>query len=358
MMDFRNIVKKNIPNDLKQPRRGQIYVGFMCHQKCGFCYYKSKCGEPMFELEYIKKQIDFEYEYGIRDFEITGGEPSEHKSIVEICDYIKNKDSNSKIAIITNGGLWNRPIWDKIDEVLISYHLSKNPLLVDTKMFPCGTTYSKVNKTVEVAKTNNVLLRTNTVIGTFNLDDIDNIVSDLIEFKPKIINFLPVNLFDEAKIMCSYIDYHKLRVVIKKQIDRIKNKLPDTLVFIRYMPFCDMEGYEKHIVGHLQHIYDWFDWNRELDGIGILDMIKQNPKDVLGRYGSKSVDVCFDQRNGLYEKSNKCLLCKYNIICDGVERSEGRLLNQIISSSGTMIKNPMEYIRDTTYKLYSDIYGK
>ena len=32
----------------------------------------------MFDFETIKKQIDFEYAYGIRDFEITGGEPSEY----------------------------------------------------------------------------------------------------------------------------------------------------------------------------------------------------------------------------------------------------------------------------------------
>jgi len=32
----------------------------------------------MFSLDFIKKQLDFEYDYGIREFEITGGEPSEH----------------------------------------------------------------------------------------------------------------------------------------------------------------------------------------------------------------------------------------------------------------------------------------
>jgi len=39
------------------------------------------------------------------------------------------------------------------------------------------------------------------------------------------------------------------------------------------MPFCDMKGYEKHIVGHLQHIYDWFDWNVELGGAEIVDAL-------------------------------------------------------------------------------------
>jgi hypothetical protein len=52
------------------------------------------------------------------------------------------------------------------------------------------------------------------------------------------------------------------------------------------------------------------------------------------------------------------MLCKYNIICDGVEKSDGELLNQIVPSHGIIIKNPMEFIGDTTHKLYNDIYGK
>lgn len=110
------------------------------------------------------------------------------------------------------------------------------------------------------------MIRTNTVLGTFNLNNIGRIVDDLIFFRPKIINFLPVNLFSEATNMVNYINYRELRPILKKSIDLISDRLPGTLVFIRYMPFCDMEGYEQHIVGHLQHVYDWFDWNREIDG--------------------------------------------------------------------------------------------
>ena len=78
----------------------------------------------MFDFDFIRRQIDFKYAYGIRDFEISGGEPSEYAELRRICEYIKQKDSNSKIAIITNGGLWKSQIWDIIDEVLVSYHIS------------------------------------------------------------------------------------------------------------------------------------------------------------------------------------------------------------------------------------------
>ena len=224
-------------------------------------------------------------------------------------------------------------------------------------MFPAGTTYEKSLKTVEMAQKHNVFLRTNTVLGTFNFDFFDEITSDLIGFGPKIVNFLPVNLFDESKDMVECIDYAKLRPILKRQIDILTKSLPESLVFVRYMPFCDMEGYERHIVGQLQHIYDWFDWNRELDGVGLLDMIGENPRKMLGRYGSSSLRKCFEQRRCLYEKTQKCMLCKYNILCDGVEKSNGRLLGQTVPSAGIPIKNPMEFIGNSTETMYRKIYG-
>lgn len=357
-MNFESTVRKNIPNNAVQPRRAQIYVGFQCHQRCGFCYYKSKCSEKMFDLEFIKRQIDFEYDYGIRDFEITGGEPSEYKELRSVCEYIKQKNPNSKIAIITNGGLYSSDVWDLIDELLLSYHISKNPQMYDNTMFPCGSTFPKAAKTIEMAKKKRVLIRTNTVLGRFNIDDFQNIVTDLIEFTPKIVNFLPVNLFDESSGMVSEIDYVKLRPILKSQIDRLKETLPQSLIFVRYMPFCDMNGYERHIVGHLQHIYDWFDWNREIDGVAVLDMVKNGRLETLGRYGSKSFETCFSQRESIYEKKPECLLCKYNIICDGVEKSNGRLLSQVVPQRGVIVKNPLEYIGLDTQNLYRNIYGK
>ena len=144
----------------------------------------------MFNFDKIKEQIDFEYEYGIRDFEITGGEPSEHKELRKICLYIKEKSPTSKIAVITNGGLWASNVWDIIDEVLVSYHTCKDNSLLDKNIFPLGSTYNKVKKTIDLAHSLNKLVRTNTVCATFNLNYLDKIVDDLISFKPSIINFV------------------------------------------------------------------------------------------------------------------------------------------------------------------------
>lgn len=308
----------------------------------------------MFELDKIKAQIDFEYTYGIRDFELTGGEPSEHMQLRDICQYIKAKDNKSKITIITNGGLWNSDIWDLVDEVLVSYHLGRKSIY-DKAIFPLGCTWSKVKKTIDIAKHNNVLIRTNTVIATFNIDGIDSIVDDIIELQPSIVNFLPVNLFDQANNMSQYIDYSKLRTCLKTAIDKLTSNL-HCMVFVRYMPFCDMEGYEQHIVGNLQHIYDWFDWNRELDGTKILDMIEHSAENLakLGKYGSTSLEQALQIQKTFYIKDKKCMQCKYFLICDGVE-NKIELLKYIKPTKGKFIKDIMQYMQNT-YNFYSQHY--
>lgn len=115
-----------------------------------------------------------------------------------------------------------------------------------------------------------------------------------------------------------------MKPIIKTAIDRLKTENPKTLVFVRYIPFCNMEGYEQHIVGNLQHIYDWFDWNAELCGLNILRFINRNLDThlkKLGVYGSTSISAALNEVKSLYHKSSKCMLCKYLPICDGFENN-------------------------------------
>ena len=364
-LEFKDILKKNVPSTLIQPRRSQIYVGYQCHQKCGFCYYKNHFLQPMFDKEYVLRQIDLEIAYGINDFEITGGEPSECNELLFYCQYIKDKLPSAKIAIITNGGLcyYDDNIWNIIDEVLVSCHTPKDNSLVDKKVFPNGTTFTKVKKTIDKARYHKKLIRTNTVVGTFNLDIFPIVIDDVISLQPSIINILPINLFDDASDIDHYIDYSKLRVVLRRQLDKIKKALPTSCVFIRYIPYCEMEGYEQHIISTWQHIYDWFDWNPELGGSFLLELLnKYKTNDqilaILGRYGSTSFDksqICINQH---YEKSQKCFKCKYYFICEGVEKTKDhRLLSSISPLYGKIEKNIMQYVGTTIEKYYHKYYN-
>lgn len=318
----------------------------------------------MLPLSEVQRQIDFKLKYGIRDFELTGGEPGEASDLASVCQYIKAKSPESKIAVITNGSLSSkREAFDLIDEVLVSYHLDKNASDYDHSMFPHGSTWGKVQKTVELAREHGLLVRTNTVLGTFNLDHIDSILDDIICLRPAIVNFLPVNIFDEAAQMAKFIDYQKLRPCLQHAFQRIASELPETLSFARYMPFCQMSGFESHIVGHAQHIYDWFDWNVELGGDEIITKLKvegeQKMLDYFGEYGSRAFESVFESRRLFYTKPKKCLACKYNLICDGIEKSVDQQLVErfAVPEFGETAKNPVEFFGDKTAKLHHKLYA-
>ena len=311
----------------------------------------------MFDLSFIQKQVLFLHEYGVEDYEITGGEPGEHKQLEEICKFIKQVNPSAKVAVITNGSIFIRDIFGIADEVLISYHLSKKSSNYDKCIFPNGCTWDKVSKTVTKARSNNMIVRTNTVLGTFNLSCIESIVDDIIELSPDIVNFLPVNLFEQSYDMYKHIDYNMLRTCLKLAIDKISIALPNVLVLVRYMPFCCMEGYEQHILGHVQHVFDQFDWMPEVSGIEHLDKLDNSFLKQLGRCGSTSVQAALQARRQLYTKNHNCMKCKYYMMCDGVEKTSSHCLEKFIHpSSGKLESDPMKYIGNTILEKYKKLY--
>ena len=122
-----------------------------------------------------------------------------------------------------------------------------------------------------------------------------------------------------------------------------------------------MSGYEKYIVGNVQHIYDWFDWNRELNGIYFLDWIKSNKIEKLlekfGRYGSTSLAAALEIRNQCYYKPAKCLKCRYYLICDGIEKNVDQSQIKTVTD-GELVKDCMKFIKNTTEQRYARFYKK
>jgi len=193
----------------------------------------------------------------------------------------------------------------------------------------------------------------------FNIGALDSIADDVVEFAPAIVNFLPVNLFDGAKDQCSQIDYAKAGKAICAQLNRLDVFLPKALKLVRYAPFCAFPGHEDRVVGTFQHIYDWFDWNVELTGLRILDLI-DDPDALakLGPYGSTSFAEADRCREDSYEKSPDCLRCKYLYVCDGVEKTPGhRLLKYVKPCIGIFLKSANSRIGLETEKFYRKIYG-
>ena len=76
-----------------------------------------------------------------------------------------------------------------------------------------------------------------------------------------------------------------------------------------------MKGYEKYVCNQYQHIYDIYDWNKEIYDydIDVTRSYSHKEKIDLGCKRAKR-----DRLEG-YKKMKECALCKYFYICDGVE---------------------------------------
>jgi radical SAM protein with 4Fe4S-binding SPASM domain len=73
----------------------------------------------------------------------------------------------------------------------------------------------------------------------------------------------------------------------------------------------------------------------------------------LGHYGSTSFSEADRYRSESYEKSAKCLNCKYLYVCDGVEKTKDHcLLKYIKPCNGILLKSIDEFICSSTEKFY------
>jgi len=135
----------------------------------------------------------------------------------------------------------------------------------------------------------------------------------LLSIKPLEINFLTLNYWEDNKNF-EQADYLTLTTHIKKCIDIIKDDIKT--INVRYTPYCYMIGYEKYVCNQYQHIYDRYDWNKEMYS-GTLDVSKaytENEKILIAH------DVAAKDRSNDYKKPNSCITCKFYYICDGIEK--------------------------------------
>lgn len=353
-----NTILHNVPHNLQiKFNRGQIFTGFKCSQYCKFCYYNHIKNKINFNDNDVYRQIDLEIKSGSTIFEIMGGEPGECNQLLNYVKYIKNINSNFKINVVTNGSIIDIPeVLDFIDIITLSYHLSKdNNMLTAKYVFPYGSTYNKAYKLAQLCHNKNIFLKTNTVFGYYNIDDIINITKDLIIFKPALINFQPVDLSNNNELnIKNYYSYDQLINFLKLAIDNIKYSLPNTLVFIKYIPFCKMDKYESHIIGFIQRFYDQFDFSKELSTEYIQQLLQLPDNDILNYFNIRNNLKYRLLLNTNYIKIDKCNKCKYYYICNGFDPQfyNAQAIQPIIDKK---ILNPMIFINYKIQTLFKSI---
>ncbi len=303
-------------------RRCKINTGYICNAKCHFCYFKDNRTRN-FGVDTIKHQMDVAIKYGVRDVDFSGGEPTIHQDFLNMLEYAKSSGFRG-ICAITNGTTFHDKSFLKecqdagLNDILFSLH---GPRHIQNGIMRVRNAYEKMIKSIENANEVGVRCRVNSVVSSKTFVELPAVASILNNhdiFNYNIISFK--HCYDqtdagvgETPRQIDAVEY------IKEAIDTCYESVD--YINVRYIPFCLMNGYEKHVVNYQQKKYDPLEWLNILlvkfyqGEAEINAMCLETQEDVenenniaIKNYSSNS-----------YIKSNQCVRCRHFFVCDGFE---------------------------------------
>ena len=246
-------------------QRVRISTGLKCNLKCSFCYYNEELNTQDYSKEEIIEMLEVAWKYNIRDIDFSGGEPTLRKDLPELLSYARDKGFQ-KMCIITNGtkiadaNYLSMLKESGLNEVLISLH-GCNAEMHDELVRAKGA-FNKIITAIENCVKYGIRLRTNTVVNKRNYDSLKDIAAIIKEFRPAASNFICFNDWINAAPLTKQIaiKYSEAAEYIKQAIDVLNPVVPK--VTARYIPFCFMKGYEKHVIEHcpdfISTMTEWF----------------------------------------------------------------------------------------------------
>lgn len=332
---------------MKITRRVKIPTGLRCNIKCRFCYYWDKLDTENPLTEEIKAKLDYAKKHGIEDVDFSGGEPTLRKDLPELVSHAK-KLGFKHICVITNGIMMsnrdytNKLINNGLSDILFSLE-GHNSEIHDSLTQAPGS-FNKLMKAISFAKGEGIRVRTNTTVTSINYKYLPNLAELLLQIEPTASNFILFNDWCSAykKMEEMSCKYSHASPYLKRTIDILNLKTKK--ITVRYIPFCFMVGYEKHVCNLLQKEYDTDEWvdsikTRLLTDVrdkkaslnywrGILRGIVYHPT-VCMQYFRTKEDALFrifhrsiiEQMREGYAKSDGCKKCKYYYLCDGLEKT-------------------------------------
>jgi MoaA/NifB/PqqE/SkfB family radical SAM enzyme len=322
--------------------RAKLDTGFHCNYKCEFCYYLNHLHLKT-SFEKIKERIDYIHAYGITQIDLSGGESSIHKDWFQILDYCNDRFEH--ISCLSNGSAFSNEkflIQSKqhgLKEILFSLH-GYDKEIHDSIVGKIGA-WKKIRTAIEHCKKHDIRVRINCTVYQKNYKGLERYAEVIKSIDPFEVNFLTLNHWDDSKNFEPISDYIGLTDAIKRCIDLIKDQIK--LINVRYTPYCFMIGYEKYVCNQYQHIYDIYDWNKEVYSEK-LDTSKQyTPKE--------KIDIAYEatkeERLDAYKKPINCVRCKYFYICDGIEKQSNV---KVLPVRGQKIKD-VNYYRKNFYDI-------
>jgi len=355
---------------MKMTRRVKVHVGLRCNARCKFCYYWDKLDLPNPPTEEIKAKLRYAKKHGIKDIDFSGGEPTIRADFPELVSYARQLGFRY-ICVITNGiRLASREYFRELakyglNDILFS--IEGHNAEVHEYLTQVPGSFGKINKAIQYAKEFGIKLRTNTTVTSNNHKYLPELANYLVGIHPDAVNFILFNDWCSADkvvrdMACKYSDAPSY---LRESIDILNPSVRK--VTVRYIPFCFMVGYEKHICNLLQKKYDPDEWNDAIKMRLLGEIKKTNTQNLIFilrefksylsaivKFKLKPHEFFHDKeiermREG-YTKSSMCRKCKYFYICDGLEDSYVNEIgfSELMPIIGRKIRDSLYYRREYT----------
>jgi len=305
-------------------KRSRLFTGYACNIKCKFCFYKDMKHKDIKDL--IFQQLYQGKRFGIKDWDISGGEPSILPYWFEILETMKEMEFRN-IACITNGYKFAdskfllKSKMTGLNELLFSVHGSTEE--IHDSMTGVKGSYLKMKTALNNARYYGMKIRINVVVTKDNYKDLLNIAKIVMPYKPVAFNFLPFRIENSADRK-NAVKYSEISPYIKETIDFIDDRCK---IAIRYVPFCLFKGYERYVAGYLQRVFDEYEWNeytiRKFDRVrfenSVPDLNIEEDKWEL------EINSLHNTIKHVANHAVSCLACKYLKVCDGIWKSYAKI---------------------------------
>jgi pyrroloquinoline quinone biosynthesis protein E len=322
---------------------GVLDVGLRCPHSCTFCYYSYWDGSddqfrgmrkaPWRSRLELRATLDDFRTWGLRRFDVTGGEPTLHPDLPELMRYA-HRDLGLHARIITLGQFLTRRLRRSptllIDELLDAgvreYLFSVHAVTEERFQAITGESFAALEGSLAAAEARGLLYSTNTVVHGGNVDHLPAVARFLAARPVHVANFIVM------KVEFSWANERSEAIRRKARYADVAPYLREAVevceaagigVNVRYGPYCAYPGLEKNLVGFKGVQLDPYEWRNGLrggEGEGpygkapflfyrtLEDYLARHPRDVETGAG---YNMTFGP---------PCAACALRPICDGVDR--------------------------------------
>lgn len=356
--------------DLTPPitRRIDLNVGYSCNMRCHFCYYRNDIAarrrDRDLTTDQCKHLMDYHRRCGMEVLELTGGEPTIRKDLLELIDYARKTAGFRTVSMITNGVRLADAAYAR-DVVAAGasdflFSLQGSTAAMHDGVTALSGSFERLLRAIENLLPTGVRVRCNSVVTGENLPDVRDRAGLFRRLGVPVVNFILFNPIEQAHQAdeTNFLRYSDAARALGDVIQA--HGASFAKLTIRYMPFCIMPDSLPYLQNVHQVHYDHDEWNyyqrariREprwkwLGGVAY-GLAVLPGKGVWHRRGwEQTKHAAILEANSRLKKCRPpaCRRCRFGFICGGIWREYARRFGdgELKSQAGELLLDPWRFM--------------